>query len=232
MPTPPSEVFVNKLSAARRLLRAAVRLYCSNEDALAVHVVASSGYNILNELKRKRGLNEAHLVAETEMFGFLKMAQDMVSWKLPKHIAEDEYTRDFLERLATKLSITEETDVSSLEMSVDVDSQYSQTFHRKRTHAFNFLKHANDDPQGLLNESAVDNFALLMNAMFSYESLAPDDLGLEGATLVILFLASCENPVASSHPWHDIVEKLRSMNQDERLEFCSFQLNRPRSGNL
>lgn len=232
MPNLAPKIFVNKLAAARRLLRASVRLYCSNEDPLAIHVVASSGYNIINELKRQRGLNEAHFVAETEMLGLLKMAQEKVFGKLPKHLAEDWNNRDFLELLASKLKIAEDTDISNLGATIDVGPQYSQAFHRKRTHAFNFLKHANDDPQGLLDESTVDNFALLMNAMFGYESLAPDDLGLEGVTLVILFLASRESLVAPSHPWHHIVQKLRGMSSDERLDFCSFQLNRPRETDL
>ncbi len=236
MSSPAPEIFVNKLAAARRLLRAAVRLHCLKEDALAVHVVASSGYNILNELKRSRGQNEANLVAETEMLGMLKMAQDMAAGRLPANVMaaldKDEYTRRFLERLASQLKITEHTDITSLVESVDVDEQFSRSFHRKRTHAFNFLKHANSDSEALLNEGAVDNFSLMLNAMISYESIAPDDLGLEGATLQLLFLASRETSIAPDHPGHDIIEKLRGMNRDEQLDYCSFQLHRTRPDDM
>jgi hypothetical protein len=71
-----------------------------------------------------------------------------------------------------------------------------------------------------------------MNAMMSYESISRDDLGLEGFTLMALFLASTDSEVSPQHPLYGIVKQLRTMNDDERLAFCSFQLSRPREAGL
>lgn len=56
---PAAKLHITKLAAAERQLRAAIRMYFSGEDDLAIHTVASATYRLLADLKAERGLEEA-----------------------------------------------------------------------------------------------------------------------------------------------------------------------------
>ncbi len=223
-----AEILVTKLGAARRLLRAAIRLYFHQEDELAVHTVASAGYGILKDLKRRRGQNEAEFATQTLLLGLAGLAKERASGRLPPTVRSDKYVMDFLDKLVEKFGITAETNISSLDLAVSMDLRATAQFWDSHNRASNFLKHADRDAAGALPLKDVNNFSLLMNAMFSYESIAPDDLGFESVVLQMHFLAQRETDLASDHPFAPSVAKLRTMEEDERLAFGAFQLDRPR----
>lgn len=223
-----AEILITKLGAARRLLRAAIRMHFHREDELAVHAVASAAYGILKDLKKQRGLNEAQFAIETEALGMLVLAKKRASHQLPPDVLSDTYFIGFLDQLVERLSITPETDVSKIAPSVVLNAAATASFWHANNRASNFLKHADQDSEAVLSLKEVRNFQLLMRAMFSYESVAPDDLGFEGVVLQVYFLAEHDSDLESSHPFSDLVAKLRPMSPDERLEFSAFQLDRPR----
>ena len=223
-----AEIVVTKLGAARRLLRAAIRMHFHREDELAVHTVASAAYGILKDLKKQRGRNEAQFAVETEALGMLALAKKRASHKLPSDILSDAHFVGFLDQLVERLGITPDTDISKIAPSVVLDSASTATFWRANNRASNFLKHADQDSEAALSLKEVNNLQLLMRAMFSYESVAPGDLGFEGVVLQVYFLAEHHSDIESSHPFSNLVAKLRPMGTDERVEFSAFQLDRPR----
>ena len=48
-----AKIYINKLAAAERMFCAAMRMFLVEEDDLAIHVVATSAYNILRDLKKE-----------------------------------------------------------------------------------------------------------------------------------------------------------------------------------
>lgn len=59
------EVHINKPAAAQRELDAAIRIFFSGEDILAVHTLAHAAYSVLHDLDRKRGAKSDQVYAET-----------------------------------------------------------------------------------------------------------------------------------------------------------------------
>jgi len=220
-------IYVNKLAAVKRLLCAAFRMHCSTIDPLAVHVVGSSAYNILCELRKQRGQDEAAAIAEIEELGILAMAQKLVAGTLEREVAEDTYLSEFLREVAYHLDIQPDTDLNALVGEVSVDRAYSKSFHGARTRAYNFLKHGNDEAEPALQESDVDNLGLLIRATMSFESVSHDDLGLEGVLLKALYLSTLAQAPRPGHRLGGLITKLQSMNESERLQFCTFHLEQP-----
>ena len=227
-----AEILVTKIAAARRLLRAAVRMHFSREDELAVHAVASAAYSVLRELKDKRGQNEAEYVMQTETLGYLALAKRRTESSLPPEILADEYTVGFLDELIENLNITPQTDISEISLSVTLDSSSTASFWRTHNRTFNFLKHADRDSDALLSLADVDNLGLLMRGMLSYDSIAPDDLGFEGLVLKVYFRATRTGKSEPDDPLAALVSKLRTMTDDEKFEYSAYQLNRPRPAGL
>ena len=224
-----AEILITKLGAARRLLRAAIRMHFHHEDELAVHTVAAAAYGILKDLKKQRGLNEAQFARESELLGMLVLAKKLASGQqLPTDVLSDTYFLSLIDRLVEHFRITPDTDISKIAPTVVLNSAETADFWRSNNRASNFLKHADQDSGAALSLKEVKNFELLMRAMFSYESVAPDDLGFEGLVLQVFFLAEHNSELDSSHPLFNAVAKLRPMSSDERVEFSAFQLDRPR----
>ena len=227
-----AEILVTKLEAARRLLRSAIRLHFLREDELAVHTVAAAAYGILKDLKKQRGLNEAQFAMETEMLGWLALAKKRVADQLPASFLSDAYSLQFIDWLVKVCQITADTDISKLDFPLVMDSASTAGFWRTNNRASNFLKHADQDSEGALSLNDVNNFQLLMNAMFSYESIAPNDLGFEGVVIQLYFLAENDSKLDLSHPMYTAIAKLRKMGAEERFEYSAFQLNRPRPDSI
>ena len=62
------KIHVTKLAAAQRQLRAAIRMFFSGEDELAIHTVASAAYRVLSDLKMERGRDEVGDYYLTKIF--------------------------------------------------------------------------------------------------------------------------------------------------------------------
>lgn len=223
-----AEILVTKLGAARRLLRSAVRLYFHAEDELAVHTVASAAYGILKDLKKQRGQNEAEFATQTLFLGLAALAKKKMAGRLPRDVLNDKDLLGILDRLITHCGIDATTNISKLDVAVSMGPRATAQFWDSNNRASNFLKHADRDATGALPLKDVNNLGLLIGAMSSYESIAPDDLGFEGVVLQIYFLSKHKTDIDSDHPFAPSVAKLRTMDEDERLAFSAFQLDRPR----
>ena len=222
-----AEILVTKFAAARRLLRAAIRMHFHSEDELAVHTVAAAAYGILKDLKKQRGLNEAQFATETTALGILALAKKRASGQLPPDMHSDAYFLSFLDHLVERLGITPVTNISEIACSVVLDEASTAHFWRANNRASNFLKHADQDSEAALSLREVKNLELLMRAVLSYESVAPDDLGFVGVVLQIYSLAELDEELDSLHPLSRPVARLRAMSATERVAFSAFQLDRP-----
>ena len=63
-----AEIHITKLKAARHQFCAAIRMYFSAEDELAIHTVASAAYGIIRDLKAQRNRDEVGEFFLTSIF--------------------------------------------------------------------------------------------------------------------------------------------------------------------
>ena len=76
-----SSLHITKLAAAERQVKAAIRMFFAREDSLAVHTVAAAGYQLLADLKAKRGKSEA---ADTHLTSIFYAVRSFRRGTLPK----------------------------------------------------------------------------------------------------------------------------------------------------
>ncbi len=178
-----AEILVTKPAAAQRLLQAAIRMFFAREDELAVHTVASAGYRLIADLKEHRGRKEVDDYHLTMVFYAVR---DYRRKSLPKYLADDPEMMKYIRELAEALpQIAENTEYQDVRATVSDD--VAKSFRRKRNKVYNFLKHADHDPEKHISLEEVDNFNLLMQAAGSCVDLGVD-LGAEG---YVLWLYSC-----------------------------------------
>jgi hypothetical protein len=225
-----AKVYITKLVAAKRQLRAAIRLFFAKEDELAIHTIAAAAYNLLAELKEMRGGNEAEDRAKTICLGLISMARSLQAGQLPVEVARDTYTIEILKKIAENIPLEQSIDISSID--VTTSESWTKAFWRDQNRIANFLKHADRDAGSAISLDQVNNLNLLVAASQSYESLAPDDLGFEGFILTIYLLASLDEEIDANNPFAKPVRELRAMPPDERITFCSYQLSRPRPADV
>lgn len=221
-----AEVYITKLVAAKRQLRAAIRLFFAREDTLAIHAVAASAYNLLRELKKTRGADETEDRLKTLFLGLVSLAKRLQAGDLPDWAANDTYLLEILRTISERIPLTDKIDASLI--AVTIGESTRKTFWKDNNRVANFLKHSNKDVDLAISERGVDNLPLLVAAANCYESVAPDDLGYEGFILTLYFLASLDTQIDDSHPFSEHVLKLREMSNDERITFCDYQLRHPR----
>ena len=225
-----AEVYITKLVAAKRQLRAAIRFFFCREDELAVHTVGAAAYNLLRELKATRRGDETEDRLKTLFLGLMSLAQALQAGKLPDWAAKDTHLLEVLRSISEKILPTERLDISSINVTIGESTRKS--FWKDNNRVANFLKHANKDADLFISTSDIDNLSLLVAAANSYESVAPDDLGFEGLVLTLYFLASLDSEIDDTYPFSEQVCKLREMSRDERMAFCDYQLRRPRPASI
>lgn len=225
-----AEIYITKLVAAKRQLRAAIRLFFCREDELAVHTVAAAAYNLLRELKATRGADETEDRLKTLFVGLVSLARALQAGKLPEWASKDAYLLEVLKSISEKIPPTEKLDISSV--SVTIGESTRKSFWKDNNRVANFLKHANKDADLAISARGIDNLPLLVAAANSYESVAPDDLGFEGLVLTLYFLSSLDTEIDDTYPFLEHVRKLREMPSDERIAFCDYLLRRPRPSHI
>jgi len=207
-------------------------MHFHQEDELATHTVAAAAYGILKDVKQSRGQNEAQSARETLVLGLISMAKDRLAGRLPAEVLQDEYTTKILDSIVSATGMTINTNISELDVKVVVDAPATAAYWRSANKASNFLKHADRDTDAILSLREVDNVGLLMNAMLSYESVAPNSLGFEGVILQMYILASFDEEDSRDHPFAKQIAGLRTKSVEQRLAFCSHLLDRPRPADL
>ena len=216
MKDPGATIYINKLAAAQRQLRAAIRLYFAGEDELAIHTVASAAYRLINDLKTARGMNEA---ADSHLVSIFYVVRDFRRGTLPKHIAENTEMMKWVIDMADKLPITADSNID--EVTAHVDDEAARAYWRKRNEASNFLKHADNDADAHIALDKIDNFMLLMQAMGAYTDLVKGEMGPEG--LILLVYSSVAHGETASLPqeFRAIGDGLLAVDEDERRELCA-----------
>lgn len=156
-----ASLHVNKLAAAKRQLRAAIRMFFMPEDELAVHTVAAASYGLLKGIKRDRGLNES---ADAYLTSIFYVVRDFRRGTLPDHMTSDAAFMAEIKSIADQLSqITAESKLSDVRVSIApaLERQYWNDTNR----AANFLKHADRDTDGPFHlRSSIISFSCLSAA--------------------------------------------------------------------
>jgi hypothetical protein len=158
MGTETATVFVNKLGAAERKLNAAIRMFLASEDELAVHSVAADAYQILRDLKGKRTYDDAHKLF---LIGLFSIAEELATGKrasIPDKLNHPK-VKEVIESF--RCGIADGTITSVEEVTVNHDSSL---FWNKFNYPANFLKHADQDPNDMLDLSSIKNDEILMRA--------------------------------------------------------------------
>ncbi|AFJ02624.1 hypothetical protein Q7C_1475 [Methylophaga frappieri] len=210
---------VNKLSAAKRQLQAAIRMYFQSEDELAVHTIAAAAYGLLKDIKKSRGMSEA---ADTYLVSVFYIVRDYRRGNLPEEMTRDSDFMTEIERLAEKLSsITAESRLSDVQASIgpELERQYWNDTNR----AANFLKHADRDPEQAMPLDVIDNVLLLGKAVSSYQDVAPDDLGNEGLVFAAFLAAANDSYQLGEGSFSSVVASMRKVPVERRIEL-SYEL--------
>jgi len=211
-----AKIHVTKLTAARRQLAAAVRMFFSGEDELAIHTVASAAYRLLSDLKAKRGRDEVADYYRTAIFYGVRSYR---RGKLPKYLANDPEAMDLIREVAEQLPIRADSKLDDVSVSVSLET--AQEFWQKRNAISNFLKHADRDTKSHIALDQVDNLQLLMQAVSAYVDLVHDPLEGEGRILGLYFKVVSGEIDGMPSEWQDIARKLEKLQPDERLRLCA-----------
>lgn len=209
-------IHINKLSAAKRQLQAAIRMYFQPEDELAVHTVAAATYSLLKDIKKSRGRSEA---ADTYLVSIFYAVRDFRRGTLPSAITSDPSLMAEVERLAAALSpITADSKLSDVRASIgaDVERQYWNDTNR----AANFLKHSDRDIESTLPLEAIDNRLLLLKSISAYQDVAPDDLGNEGLVFAAYVTAGNKSCQMGTSAFDYLVASMRKVPAEHRSDLC------------
>jgi hypothetical protein len=211
-----ASLHVTKMAAAKRQLRAAIRLFFLEEDDLAIHTVASASYGLLKDLKRDRGMSEA---ANAYLTTFFYLVRDFRRGTLPEHMTSDPARLAEIQRIADELSpITADSKISDVKVTISPDLE--KRYWNETNRAANFLKHADRDSDRSLSLDAVDNRLLLMKCCSAYREIAPDDLGNEGLVFEAFIVASDSAHQPRDSSFDSLVATMRSVPSERRLGLC------------
>jgi len=211
-----ASLHVNKLSAAKRQLKAAIRMHFQSEDELAVHTVAAAAYGLLKDIKKSRGMSEA---ADSYLTSIFYVVRDYRRGLLPTHMTSDPAFMKEVVRLAEALSpITADSKLNEVRASIgpELERQYWNDTNR----AANFLKHADRDAGQALAIEAIDNGLLLMKCFSAYQDVAPDDLGSEGIVFQAFITANNDSYQMGSSSFDSLVASMRKVPAEHRLQLC------------
>lgn len=158
----PGRLFINKLSAAERQLASAIRMYFMEEDALAVHTVASAALNLFADLLKLRGKDPAH---HWVVYGLFRAAKDYISGDLA---IEDLKTwgdgaLGILQPAIDILNANPDLDLETLRTSGS--EELSRKFWAGKRASYNFLKHADRDFDRLLDDASINNEDIILYAI-------------------------------------------------------------------
>jgi len=211
-----ASLHVNKLSAAKRQIRAAIRMFFRPEDELAVHTVAAAAYGLLKDIKKARGMSEA---ADAHLTSIFYVVRDYHRGILPSHMTSDLDFMNEVRRLADVLSpITADSKLSEVRVTIGpaVERQYWNDANK----AANFLKHADRDTDQALCLDAINNKLLLAKCCCAYHDVAPDDLGNEGFVFQAFITAGNESYKLGNSSFDALVVSMRRVPPEHHPQLC------------
>ena len=224
----PDNVYVTKLSAARRQLLAAIRLYLAGEDELVIHTVASAAYRIIADLKAKSGRDEVGDYIQRATYYAVRSYRH--GTLLPA-VEEDVELKQWIRELADSVPISSSTKCE--EVKVRLGDQVRRHYWAEMNSASNFLKHADRDATATLSLEEVDNLRLLVVAFSSYRDLVEEAVEFEPEGLILHLYCMTVTGVSNDIPKQirDIVGRIKEVPREKRLRYCSGLLESIKGGN-
>lgn len=214
---------VTKLGAAQRQLDAAIRMYFSGEDELAVHTVAAAAYALLQDLKRIDGRGE---YTDQIVRGVFAVASDLALERiaeLPPEIRTDDQLTELILTLAERIEAGEVASID--DFTLPANGLFERTKRAEFNRIANFLKHAYEDRNAVLPASEIKNEMLLVAASCAYRDIV-GQLTPEMLSFGLFWLA--EN--AELEGEQPIVTRLRSVGREERMRLCQEIAANPSTG--
>lgn len=213
-------VYVTKLAAARRQLSAAIKMFFSCEDALAVHTVAHAAYRVLSDLKGQRGRDEA---SDAYLRAIFYVVRDYRRGTLPKPLLDDPSALLWIEGMARELPITSSSTIDEIELRLPPG--LVREYWARRNAISNFLKHADKDSDKHLHLDSVDNHHLVLSALAAYLDVARE-LPPEGMVFWVYSCVQAKNKSPISPPLALAAEALEKLEASEQMAFCSEWIRR------
>ena len=162
-------VALNKQEAAKRLIQSAVSMTNAGSDQLAVHVVATSALNLLRELMKVGGEGFTEKVISSALFFGATKKLEGKDTLLP----DQPQLNELIDRMATDIEAGHLTDPSELKFKGA--RKLERQALRHLVDPYNFLKHADKDPLGTLEEADVQPVEATCFAVTAYSLLFPTD---------------------------------------------------------
>lgn len=160
--------FINKLSAGERQLSAAIKMYFLEMDPVAIHTVSSAAHNVFADLLKDRGKDPS---VHGVLYGLLRAAKDLHDGKLTEDNIR-EWGDSALELVQQYRSVFEnDTDLDVGEISSAAPPEYARSYWAKKRFSYNFLKHADRDSNGLLDEGTINNEDTILQAIICSQHL-------------------------------------------------------------
>ena len=215
------EIHITKLASAGRQLHAAIRMFFSGEDELAIHTVASAAYHVITDLKDFRGRDES---ADYFLRGVFYTVRDYRAGTLPSYMTDDpEKMRSWRKLAETFSSITASSKWEDFKFRNSPDNR--RAFWRWRRKVANFLKHGDRSGSSHISMEDVDNLTLLMAAQTAYVELRGADTSPETWVLNLYHSVNAEMTEDLVGYPSELVAELEDLSCSERLDRCSALLN-------
>lgn len=161
-------MIITKLEAADRLIVNGVSMSLRGADPLAIHVVACSALNVLRDLIRHQGDDYTKWVLRQGLYSTAIL-----------HIKGEASSIDVdpknAELISNVIKAVEAGEIKSPEeISINMDGKECRKMLDYLYTPYNFLKHADNDPNQTIDIGAFDAVAALINAITAFSRLCPE----------------------------------------------------------
>jgi hypothetical protein len=163
-------VHITKIAAAKRQLEAAIRMFFTREDELAIHTVAAAAFRVLRDIKGKRGSSFAADVMKEALYDFTRRYMEGTLRADEVEHLKAAGLLPFIISLVGRIN-SDGGKFDREQISVQMDFQAEQRMFPSAV--ANFLKHADRDVGAHLVEE-VKNLDLLIRATAAYLQLIKD----------------------------------------------------------
>jgi len=160
--------FINKLSVGERQLAAAIRMYFLNEDPLAIHTVSSAAHNVLADLLKDRGKDASiHGI----VYGLLRAARGLNEGEITENDirAWGDGALDVVKEYSALFDLDPEFDID--QVLTQAPPSFARAYWEDKRRSYNFLKHADRDAKGLLDEATINNEDTILQAIVCSQHL-------------------------------------------------------------
>ncbi|HEY0150129.1 MAG TPA: hypothetical protein VGB70_14145 [Allosphingosinicella sp.] len=159
---------IDKLTGAERMIVSAINMSNRGDDPLAIHLVASSALNLLRELIDRSGDNYVAEVLKQGLFMIASARAKGEPIALPISPDSDKLIEDLSVAIRAG-EINRPADIT-----VALNSEELRALLGYIIRPFNFLKHAQRDPQATLDEADLDPDGAITHALTAFALVCPE----------------------------------------------------------